>query len=82
MRELKKLTIEQRLQKEIENNDRIIVGVNDFKSNDKQIAEIQKIDKDAINKQLNRLKEFKLLQLIMEYYTNLFLLNIFLSLHF
>tara|TARA_B100001540_G_scaffold166631_1_gene147372 strand:+ start:61 stop:1605 length:1545 start_codon:yes stop_codon:yes gene_type:complete len=44
---------------EIDKKERVIVGVNDFKSNDKQIAEIQKIDKDAINKQLNRLKEFK-----------------------
>ena len=44
---------------EIDKKERVIVGVNNFKSNNKQIAEIQKIDKDAINKQLNRLKEFK-----------------------
>ena len=44
---------------EIDKKERVIVGVNDFKSNDKQIAEIQKIDKDAINRQLDRLKEFK-----------------------
>jgi methylmalonyl-CoA mutase N-terminal domain/subunit len=44
---------------EIDQKDRIVVGVNDFKSDDKQMVEIQKIDKDAIDKQLNRLKKFK-----------------------
>ena len=44
---------------EIDQKDRVVVGVNDFESSDKQIVEIQKIDKDAIHKQLNRLKKFK-----------------------
>jgi len=44
---------------EIDQKDRVVVGVNDFKSDDKQMVEIQKIDKNAIDKQLNRLKKFK-----------------------
>jgi len=44
---------------EIDQKDRVVVGVNDFESNDEQITEIQNIDKDAIEKQLNRLKKFK-----------------------
>jgi len=46
-------------QMEIDKKDRIVIGVNKFESNDNSITEIQKIDKEAINKQLNRLKEFK-----------------------
>ena len=46
-------------QMEIDQKNRIIVGVNDFESTDKEMTEIQKIDKNAIDKQVNRLKKFK-----------------------
>ena len=46
-------------QMEIDKKEKIIVGVNDFQSDDNQITEIQKIDKDAISMQLDKLKEFK-----------------------
>ena len=44
---------------EIDQKDRVVVGVNDFKSDNKQMVEIQKIDTEAIDKQLKRLKKFK-----------------------
>ena len=46
-------------QMEIDQKNRIIVGVNDFESTDKEMTEIQKIDKNAIDKQVDRLKKFK-----------------------
>jgi len=46
-------------QMEIDKNERVVVGVNKFKSETVNAADIQKIDKKAINEQLNRLKIFK-----------------------
>ena len=46
-------------QMEIDKNERIVVGVNKFKSETVNAADIQKIDKKAVNEQLNRLKIFK-----------------------
>ena len=46
-------------QMEIDKKERVVVGVNEFQSDDEQAVDIQKIDREAINKQLNRLKEFK-----------------------
>ena len=46
-------------QMEIDNNERTVVGVNNFKSDTINADDIQKIDKKAINDQVNRLKAFK-----------------------
>ena len=46
-------------QMEIDKKERVVVGVNEFQSDDGQTVDIQKIDREAINKQLNQLKEFK-----------------------
>ena len=46
-------------QMSIDEKERIIVGVNDFISDKENRTDIQKIDKDAVNKQLNRLEKFK-----------------------
>ena len=46
-------------QMEIDKNDRIVVGVNKFKSNLINKDDVQKIDKEAVNNQLDRLKIFK-----------------------
>ena len=46
-------------QMEIDKNERIVVGVNKFKSETVNAVDIQKIDKKAVNEQLNRLKIFK-----------------------
>ena len=46
-------------QMEIDKKNRIVVGVNEFTTDDNQTVEIQKIDTDAINKQLQRLNSFK-----------------------
>ena len=46
-------------QLQIDKKERIIVGVNDFKSNSTIDSEIQKIDKIAVKNQIKRLKKFK-----------------------
>ncbi len=46
-------------QLEIDKKERIIIGVNDYKSNSEINSEIQKIDKVAVSNQIERLKKFK-----------------------
>ena len=46
-------------QMSIDHNERIVVGVNDFISNEDNLSNLQKIDKKAVDKQINRLKNFK-----------------------
>ena len=46
-------------QKEIENKEQIIVGLNKFEDINNDTIPVQNIDQDAIDDQLNRLKEFK-----------------------
>jgi methylmalonyl-CoA mutase N-terminal domain/subunit len=46
-------------QQKIEDNSQIIVGTNKFRDNNIEKHQTLKIDEDAINKQLNRLKIFK-----------------------
>ena len=46
-------------QMEIDNKERVVVGVNDFISDVEDVPDIQKIDKEAVNQQLKRLKKFK-----------------------
>ena len=46
-------------QKEIENKEQIIVGLNKFEDLNNDTIPLQNIDQDAIDDQLNRLKEFK-----------------------
>ena len=46
-------------QKEIENKEQIIVGLNKFEDIKNDMISLQNIDQDAIDDQLNRLKEFK-----------------------
>ena len=46
-------------QMEIDSKERIVVGVNDFVSDVENAPDIQKIDKKAVNKQIERLKKFK-----------------------
>ena len=46
-------------QLEIDSKNRIVVGVNEFKSNDNIEIDIQKIDQDAVEAQKKRLKELK-----------------------
>ena len=49
-----------KFQKEIENNDRIIVGVNDYLEDEKGLEEeITKIDEDAIKKQISKLSKLR-----------------------
>tara|TARA_Y100001970_G_scaffold204270_1_gene248698 strand:+ start:1628 stop:3172 length:1545 start_codon:yes stop_codon:yes gene_type:complete len=46
-------------QLEIDKKERIIIGVNDYKSNSEINSEIQKIDRVAVSNQIERLKKFK-----------------------
>ena len=46
-------------QKEIENKEQIIVGLNKYEDINNDTIPLQNIDQDAIDDQLNRLKEFK-----------------------
>jgi len=46
-------------QLEIDKKEKIIVGVNDYKSNTKINSKLQKIDKIAVENQIKRLKKFK-----------------------
>ena len=46
-------------QMDVDKKERIIVGVNDYITEDEQRVEIQKIDKNSINQQLNNLNNFK-----------------------
>ena len=46
-------------QMEIDSKERVVVGVNDFVSDVENAPDIQKIDKKAVNKQIERLKKFK-----------------------
>ena len=49
-----------KFQKEIENNDRIIVGVNDYLEDEKGLEEeITKIDEDAIKEQISKLSKLR-----------------------
>ena len=46
-------------QMEIDNKDRIVVGVNEFKSNSNIKSHLQKIDQRAVESQIEKLKRFK-----------------------
>ena len=44
---------------EIDNKDRIVVGVNEFESNSNIKSHLQKIDQRAVESQIEKLKKFK-----------------------
>ena len=44
---------------EIDNKDRIVVGVNEFESHSNIKSELQEIDQRAVERQIERLKTFK-----------------------